>query len=327
MSANVPLKTKFVGLELKNPIVVGACSLTSTPDGIEKLERAGAAAVILKSLFEEQLLSESGLYGNIEALHPENWDYMKSYGTQIRPMDYLRLIQEAKEKVKIPVIASLNCQNRPQWSEFAILLQNAGADALELNIAPWSIEPQPPGWAENLVLGIVKQVREEVKIPLIVKLGPYYSTLPWLIEQLAALGVEGVTLFNRFYHPDIDILQLSWTGGKRLSTAAEFTPKIRWIGQLSGRGLDVAASGGVHSAEELVKALLAGASCVQIVSALYINKFEIISNILKDMELVLQERCWESLDDFQGAFRWDRGQNAEVLSRRQYIRYLTGKDS
>lgn len=324
---NAGLRTKFAGLELKNPLVVGSCSLTSAPDGIKKLERAGAAAVVLKSLFEEQLLSESGLYGNVEALHPENWDYMKSFGTQIRPMDYIHLIQEVKSQVTIPVIASLNCQNRPQWSEFAILLQNAGADALELNIAPWSLEPQPPGWAEQLVLDIARQVRKDVRLPIVVKISHYFSSLPWLIEQLAAAGVQGVVLFNRFYHPDIDVHQIAWTGGKRLSTAAEFVPNLRWIGQLSGRGLDVAASGGVHGAEEVLKALLAGASCVQIVSALYLNKFEILTAILRDMELVMQERCWESLEDFQGAFRWDRGQNAGVLSRRQYIRYLTGKDS
>lgn len=327
MSTDMRLGTKFAGLELKHPIMVGACSLTSTPDGIEKLAKAGASAVVLKSLFEEQLMSESGLYGNIEALHPENWDYMKSFGTQIRPMDYIRLIQESKSRVDIPVIASLNCQNRPQWSEFAILLQNAGADALELNIAPWSNDPQPPGWAENLVLDIVRQVRKDVKLPLIVKLSQYFSSLTWLIEQMAAIGVEGVTLFNRFYHPDIDIHQLSWTGGKRLSTAQEFIAKIRWIGQLSGRGVDVAASGGIHSAEEVLKALLAGASCVQIVSALYLNKFEIISTMLRDIDLIMKERCWESVDDFHAAFRWDRGENAEFLSRRQYIRYLTGKDS
>jgi len=320
------LRTKFAGLELKNPIIIGSCSLTSTPESIQKLEKAGAAAVVLKSLFEEQLMSESGLYGSVEALHPENWDYLKSFGTQIRPLDYIHLIQATKSLVTIPIIASLNCQNRPQWSEFAILLQNAGADALELNIAPWSNQAQAPGWAEQLVLEIVSQVRQDVSLPLIVKLSDNFSSLTWLVEQLTALGVQGVTLFNRFYHPDINIHELKWSTGKRFSTPHEFGPHLKWYSLLSGRGVDVCATGGVHSAEEVIKALLAGASCVQVVSALYINKYETIINILKDIELVLKERCWESIEDFQGAFRWDRGQNVEVLSRRQYIRYLVGKD-
>lgn len=326
MASTADIHTRFVGLELKNPIVVGSCSLTSTPEGIQRLEKAGAAAVVLKSLFEEQLWSESGLYASVEALHPEQWDYLSGFGTQIRPLDYIQLIQQAKSLVRIPVIASLNCQNRPRWSEFSILLQNAGADALELNIAPWSLEPHPPGWAENLILDICRQVRADVKLPLIVKIGPHFSSLPWLVERLADLGIQGITLFNRFYYPDIDIHQLAWSSAKRFSTDSEFSPHLRWIASLAGRGLDVAASGGVHGAAEVMKALLAGASCVQIVSALYLDRVDVISTILRDLDHLMKERCWDSIEDFQAAFRWDRAQNAEYLGRRQYIRYLVGKD-
>ncbi len=322
------LLTHFLGMELKNPIIVGSSALSGSPDGVIKAEKAGAGAVILKSLFEEQLRSESGIYGNVDTLHPENWDYMNGFGMQIRPMDYIMLVESCKRSVKIPVIASINCQEIPHWNEFAILLQNAGADALELNIAPFSMDiSQAPGVAENLILEIVDSVRKHIKIPLILKISQHFSALPWLVDQAGIRGVGAVTLFNRLYRPDIDIHNLTWTSGDRFSSENEFTSILRWIAVLSGRGPQVSVSGGIHSGETMVKALLAGATTVQLASAIYLNSMEIITTILEGAVHYMEERRWESLEDFQAAFRWDRGTNAEFLSRRQYIQNLIGKEN
>lgn len=322
------LKTEYLGLSLENPIIVSSCSLSKTADGVRRIADAGAGAVVLKSLFEEQMdLDTREIEQHIRpSWHTEAYDYVRNMGMQLGPREYLDLIGESKKNVSIPVIASLNCVSQRWWPEYAKKLETAGADAIELNIA---FMPSHPGWdgheIDMLHYQIVEKVKSQVSIPISVKTGPYFSSLSSLIQGLVSRGVRAMVLFNRFYQVDIDIDQMTLAPGYRFSTPEEMTLPLRWIALLSGQiECDFAATTGIHDSAGIIKLLLAGAKAVQICSVLYQKGLEQIKPMRKGIEQWMSDHDLQSIDDFRGRLSHAQTETPELWERLQYIKALVG---
>ena len=322
------LTTTYMGLQLQNPLLVASCSLSKNLEGVKRISAAGAGAIVFKSLFEEQLQIETReLEQHIgHSWHTEAFDYVNNMGMQLGPKEYIVLIEKAKAEVEIPLIASLNCVSPRWWSEYAKKLENAGADALELNISFLPSDPQrDSSEIENLYLEAVTTVQETVKIPIAVKLGPYFTSLAQLGQKLCQKGVSALVLFNRFYQVDIDIDTLGFTTGASFSAPEEMSLPLRWIALLSDRiDCDFAATTGVHDAKGVIKMLLAGATTVQLCSTLYVNGLERIAEILNDLQSWMTEHEFFSIDQFRGKLSREHGEKAELLDRLQYIKALVG---
>ena len=258
------LETTFAGLKLRNPIIVSSSGLTDSATKNQKLYEAGAGAIVLKSLFEEQIMMEADWHGDPN-MYPEGSDYLVGYIRQHKLGEYLTLIKDSKKACNIPIIASINCYQDADWIDFAKQIEEAGADALEINILALQTEKQYTyGTFEQRHIDILRHIKKTVKIPVIMKLGDNLTNPVALIDQLYANGANGIVLFNRFYQPDINIDKMEQTTGNVFSNGSELSHALRWIGIASASvsQLDYAASGGIHTAEGVIKALLAGASAV-----------------------------------------------------------------
>ncbi|MCR4438467.1 MAG: dihydroorotate dehydrogenase-like protein [bacterium] len=322
------LSTKYMGMELANPFIVASCRLTATLDGIQKCADAGAGAVVLKSLFEEQIdvdTSELEVQTWLTG-HAEAFEYVRAMGMAMGPREYVALIEQAKKKVTIPIIASLNCVDGRWWREWARQIALAGADGLELNIAlmPSDVR-RTAADIERHVYAIVEQVREHVSLPLAVKIGPYFTSIPHVAQELARRGAAALVLFNRFYQMDIDAEKLTVVAGNRLSSPDELHLPLRWIAVLAGRvNADLAAATGVHDGKGAVKAILAGATAVQLCSTLYKNGLAQIRRIDEQVTKWLDERGHKTAADIRGLLCQEKSERPEVYERLQYIKALTG---
>jgi dihydroorotate dehydrogenase (fumarate) len=322
------LSTTYMGLTLPNPLIVASCSLVKSPEGVRRCADAGVGAVVLKSLFEEQMKAEMA---NIEKDiwlpgHPEAFEYVSKMGMAIGPREYLQLIKEAKGLVSIPIIASLNCISPKWWADYAKQIEAAGADALELNISAMPSDPNRNSEeVEQLYFRILEEVKARVDIPIAVKIGSHFTSLARVVVELCRRGVSALVLFNRFYQLDIDIEKLELIPGYKLSSPHEMNLPLRWIALLAGRvDCDLAASTGVHDGAGAIKQLLAGATAVQLCSTLYLNGLEQIGHILEDMEIWLQKHGFESLDQMRGMLSQMQSDNPELYERLQYIKTLVG---
>ena len=318
------LNTSYLGLKLKNPIIVGSSTFTGTVDGIVKCAKAGAGAVVLKSLFEEQILSDIKKEEGYTDIYLSNVDadlYMKTFlrGNEIAL--YVNLIRDAKKSVDIPIIASINCADKGEWTSFAKELQNAGADALELNIA---VSPFDKDIAskdiEDEVVSIFNEVKKTVTIPVSVKLGDHFTNIGNLAFRLSMAGAAGLVLFNRFYNPTIDIENMKVVPGSALSVEEENGNTLRWISLLSAQGIpcSLSASTGVHTAEDVVRQILAGASSVQVCSALYRKGVDFVATMLEGMESWMKNHNFNSISDFKG--KCSASADVKVFERLQYLR-------
>lgn len=317
-----------MGLQLKNPIIVSSSSLTNNINSIKSCENSGAAAVVLKSLFEEQIAAEIGEIEKDHSVdsHPEAVDYVRQLGIDLKADSYLELIRQAKNEVEIPVIASLNCISNDRWTEFARSIEQAGADALELNIAlmPRDIYTGAREIEEEVV-NIAASVRKMVKIPVAVKIGPYFTSLPKMAEQLQQAGVDALALFNRFYRPDIDIENIEVISGYRYSAPEEIALSLRWIAILSRQlNIDLAGSTGIFDGAGVIKHLLAGAKAAMICSTLFINGFKQIGIMLDRIRFWMDTHNYQSLDDFRGLLSKKNIQKPAYFERLQYIKALVG---
>jgi len=326
------LGTTYLGLSLRNPIIVGASPLTSSVGGVCRCADAGAGAVVLQSLFEEELSRETAslteALRNEGAWHTEVYEYLAAeIGLRTAPADYLDLIREAKEKAGVPVIASINCVRAEWWQEFAASVEAAGADALELNAAilpTWFNLTGPE--VEARYEEIVRAARSAVRIPLAVKLPETCSSLPDLLRRLSRAGANGFVLFNRFYMPTIDIDKMAIASGCRFSTPEELSPTLRWVALLSGQiEASFAASRGVHSGADVVRCLLAGADAVQAVSAVLRQRPDHIGIMLRDLEQWMHRHGFRCLADFRGRLSQARHPEEDLFSRFQYMKWLSGK--
>ncbi len=327
---SVDLSTKYLGLKLVNPLVVAACPLTESTDNLRRLEAAGVAAAVLPSLFEEQIehdekeisrVYEQGAESFAEALSyfPEMDDY------RVGPETYLRHIEEAKKAVKIPIIASLNGTSRGGWIRYAKLMQDAGADALELNVYFIAADTEMTGQqVESQYLELVAAVKQSVSIPLAVKVGPYFSSPGYMARRLVESGADGLVLFNRFLQPDINLDTLETAPRLALSTPFESLLPLRWIAILRGRvQASLALTSGIHDADGLIKAILAGADVAMIASVLYKKGFAQVGEILQAMQTWMEEREYESVDQMRGSMSQVNCPDAAAFERGNYMKALT----
>ncbi len=319
------LNTTFAGLQLRNPFIISSSGITSSVDRIKKLDQLGAGAVVLKSLFEEQIIHEtSDLLRDTD--YPEAPDYLRGYIREHTLSDYLKLISESRKAVGIPVIASINCVSASQWMDFAVKIAEAGADALELNVyfLPVHKEKEAAHY-ERIYFDLLSGIRERIGIPVIIKLGSSFTNLTYMVNQLYYRKANGVVLFNRFYAPDIDIDDLTMGSADVLSTPSDIRTSLRWIAIISSqiRNIDIAGSTGVHSGEAAVKMLLAGARAVQVCSVLYKNGLDHLSGMITRMESWMKGKNYKTIDDFRGSMSYSGIENPSVYERAQFMKYFS----
>ncbi len=321
----IDLTTKFAGLTLKSPVIVSSSGLTSSIERLKKISAAGAGAVVMKSLFEEQINYEVGNL-SAESDYPEAQDYVRTYARENSLDNYLSLITEAKGIVDIPVIASINCVSANEWIDFAKRIEDSGADALELNIYFLPIDKdKDPREYEKVYLNLVAEVKSKTTLPVIVKLGPGFSNITWIVNQLYMRGAAAVVLFNRFYAPDIDTDDLTFGSAEVLSSPADLRNSLRWIGIVSSQvdQIDLAASTGVHSGMAVVKQILAGADAVQICSVLYRNGIDYIRDMLTEMKKWMEKKGYENPGQFRGKMNYSSLDDPSVYERAQFIKYFS----
>jgi len=323
------LSTTYLGLKLAHPLISGASPLVDDLDMVRRLEDAGVAAITMHSLFEEQLAeAEAATWYHVEAYqeaHSEATSYLpRVHEFALGPDTYLEQLRRIKASVAVPVIASLNGTTGHGWTDYAKQIQQAGADALELNVYMVATEPHINGAAiEQRVIDAARLVRAAVTIPIAVKLSPFYSSVANLATTLDESDVDGLVLFNRFYQPDIDIDVLDVVPRLKLSDPSELLLRVRWLAVLSGRiRASLAASGGVHSATDAVKAIMAGAHAVQLVSTLLQHGPERLANILRDLQRWMAEREYTSVTEMRGSMSLDRCPNPAAFERGNYVRLL-----
>ncbi|MDX2429952.1 MAG: dihydroorotate dehydrogenase-like protein [Bacteroides sp.] len=321
----IDLSTTYGGLKLKSPLIVSSSGLTSSGERIKKMEQAGAGAVVLKSLFEEQIMFEASSM-SAESDYPEAADYVNAYARENSLESYLDMIREAKAAVKIPVIASINCVKSNEWIEFAKKIEQAGADALELNIYFLPIEKDKDSrFYENAYLDLVSSVTKFSSLPVMVKLGHGFTNITWMVNQLYQRGAASVILFNRLYAPDIDTNDLSFTSSEVLSSPADSRFPLRWIGIVSSqvREIDLAASTGVHSGLAAIKQILAGATAVQVCSVLYRNGIDYLRDMTDEMKGWMQKNNYTTPSDFRGKMNYANLKDPSVYERAQFIKYFS----
>ena len=316
------LETTFAGLKLRNPFIVSSSNLTNSAQKNKKWEDAGAGAIVLKSLFEEEIESEAD-YMN-ESAHAEELDYLQAYQRAHRLEEYLNLIKETKSVCTIPIIASINCFRLAEWTEFATQMEKAGADAIELNIMSVIADVDYEyGVFEREHIEIVKKIKEQVKIPVIVKLGKNLTNPLPLINQLYANGASGVVLFNRMVTSDINLKTLSYGRGEVLGSSTDLYESLRWIGLASDRvpKLSYAASGGVSNGEAMIKALLVGASAVEVCSVLYKKGIEAIPEMLQTLEEWMKANNYQQVSDFRGMMNAGKTGGGAAFERTQFFKH------
>jgi len=322
------LETKYMGLSLKNPIIIGSSGLTNSVEKIKELEKHGAAAVVLKSVFEEQILLEANALSTEHMGHTEEGDLLTQYIQQHTLNEYLKLIEETKKVVSIPVIASINCVSNTKWTTFAKKIEESGADALELNIFIMPADYKQKGEdVEKIYFDIINEVKTEINIPVAVKTSHYFSSMANMLFNLSVRHIDGLVLFNRFYKPDIDLKKMEVVSAHIFSNPEEMALPLQWIGILSDHAkCDLAASTGIHDGEALLKCLLVGAKAVQVVSAIYKNGPAHIEVMLDQLTQWMTEHKYNSLTDFIGKLSHDHVKQPAVFERAQFMKYYFGAE-
>lgn len=325
------LSISYLGLKIKSPVIVGSSSLTASVANLKKIESSGAGAVVLKSIFEEEIYNEYESIIREELKHNDpQLGYLDYYDYKIKEdniKDYLRLIKEAKQTIKIPVIASINCVCSYEWSFFAEKIQEAGADALEVNlfILPSDFSKGCED-IEKTYFKLVKKIEENLNIPVSIKISYYFSNLAAFVKRLSNSGIQGIVTFNRFFHPDFDIDNFQIIPSNVLSHPSDLAISLRWTSILSGRlGCDLIASTGIHDGASVIKQLLAGADAVQIVSTLYKNGIEYIEEIIRDIKTWMEKHGFEKIDDFKGKMSQINSPNPAEYERVQFMKYFEEK--
>jgi dihydroorotate dehydrogenase (fumarate) len=326
---SVDLTSTYLGLALRNPVIASPGPVTGDPDQWRRLDDAGVGAIVLPSLFEEEIESESWWVSDLldegRDTAPEASDYLPEFEDySIGPDRFLDLVTRAKETVSVPVIASLNGTSRGGWVKYAARLVEAGADAIELNVYDVITDPSVTGLdVEDRVLDLVRSVRAEVPVPVAVKVGPWFSALANMAMKLAGAGADGLVLFNRLYQPDIDLEVPSVRPRLMLSVPGNVRQSVAWIGILSGQvPLSLAASGGVDSAEDVVKLILAGADATMTTAALLRHGPEHVEKLVSGLETWLDDRGYTSVAQAKGSVSFSKAAEPEAYQRANYYQTL-----
>lgn len=323
------LTTRWLGFDLAHPIVPGAGPLCDDLDGIRRLEDAGAPMLTLRSLFEEQIVGEqlalvhaidsaSDAFAEAGSFLPGARDFV------LGPDEYLEQLRRAKAATRLPIVASLNGTTLGGWLDYAELLEQAGADALELNLYDLATDPErTSAQVEAALCDVVHAVRKRIRLPIAVKLSPFFSSLPHVANRLVKAGADGLVLFNRFYQPDVDPVAQEYRPTLRLSTPGELNLRLRWVAILHGRvGAPLALTGGVHHGSDVVKALQCGASTVQVVSALLAHGVDKLRHLVSELETWMEEHDWQSARSLVGCMSHQHCPDPKQLERANYARLL-----
>jgi dihydroorotate dehydrogenase (fumarate) len=339
------LQTTYLGLKLKNPLIAGSCGLTNSIDGIREIADKGVGAIVVKSIFEEQINVDTEKVikneeGNIKLLtrasdlmigrrvhdYDEAYSYIFDFARRNTLDKYLNFVSKAKKAINIPMIASINCVSNNDWHSFAKKIEETGIDALELNIYIL-----PSDWRrngadnENVYFDIIREIRNYVNLPLSVKIGYYFSALSQSVQKLSQSGVKGIVLFNRPYNTDFDVEKMEVSHGSIYSNESEYNHTLRWISILSGNvDCDLSASTGIHNWEAFVKQLLAGAKTVQIASALYKEGMDVIPAILRGTTDWMKRHGFENTDAFRGKLSKSKLENPAAIERVQFMKLYSG---
>lgn len=321
------LTSSYLGLTLKSPVIVSSSRITSGIENLKLAEESGAGAVVLKSLFEEQIMHQvNELSGDS---YPEAADYIMSYSRSHSVDEYISLIRNAKKNLTIPVIPSINCFSSGSWTEFATKIQDAGADALEINafFLP-SDRKTSSSESEKLYLDLVEKLVPRISVPVVMKLGFRFSNILYLIDQLYMRGVKGVVLFNRFYEPDIDVSRMEVVPATVFSNNGDQRYVLRWVAMASAQGLniDISASTGVSGSDDVVKYLLAGANTVQVCSALYREGIPYLREINNGLSAWMKEHSYRKISDFRGLLNQKNLKNPLVYERTQFMKYFSSME-
>jgi len=324
------LRTSYLGLELKNPIIAGSSGLTGTLEGIITMEKAGAGAVVMKSLFEEEILLEAREQMKEAERNPmiysglsETLDYLDLHIRENNLGKYLELIKEAKSVVSIPLIASINCISTEDWIHFTRKIEEAGADALELNIFLNPADFKSKEF-EQAYFKIIEKVLSTVKIPVSLKISKYFTRLGLSVKALSETGISGVVMFNRFFAPDIDIEKMELAAPQIYSSPELQYETLRWVAILSERvNVNIAASTGIHTGEDVIKMLLAGANAVQVVSSLYKNGPEQIERMLARVDTWMSEQGYDTVEQFRGKISRKYGADPAAFERMQFMKHFS----
>lgn len=322
------LSTSYMGLKLNNPVVIAACSLSGRIDNIRQAEELGAGAMVLKSLFEEQVLHEEGelrdIFDNDAGAGQEADSFFPEIETDAASQ-HLKWIERTRKEVKMPLIGSINAVSPGKWTEYAKRLEETGVDALELNM--YAVESDLETHAESIekrLLDTVNAVRETVSLPLAVKISPFYTSVANVVKKIEEAGASGVVLFNRFFQPEIDPDTERLFQKMSLSTASEMRVPLRWTALLYGRvGLDLIGNTGVQNELDIVKFMLAGSTAVQVAGALYRNKLRYIAKLVSGVSSWMETKDYSNIDDFRGLLsQQNHTGNTAVFERAQYLNFL-----
>lgn len=322
------LSTSYLGLKLKSPLIVSSSRLTSTLEGLKEAEANGAGAVVMKSIFEEQInhyistLSSSSDY-------PEADDYVSFYTKSHSVGEYLNLISSAKKNLKIPVIPSINCYTSKGWTDFARNIADSGADALEINIFYMPLDrKKSSAECEKIYFELIEKLKTIIKIPIVIKIGFRFSNFLYMIDQFYNRGVAGVVMFNRFYEPDIDVNKLEIVPAAVFSNGEERRYVLRSIAMASAQDIkiDISASTGVHTSDDAIRFLLAGADTVQICSVLYKKGLPYLKEMNNKIEEWMTKKNFKSIDEFRGKLNWRNLDKPEILERTQFMKYFASED-
>ena len=325
----VDLTTEYIGMKLKNPVIAGSSGLSGSVNGVIELEKNGAAAVVLKSIFEEEIMLEHDdimREAREEGVNLDQFDYFDFDLKSNRIQKYIDLLTESKQKVSIPVIASINCVFSHEWTSFAKQLQDAGADALELNMffLPSDFE-RTAEEKDRAYFQIIEKIQKEISIPIVLKISHYFSNLGPMIQQLSGTGIAALVLFNRFYSPDFDIDKFKVISSNVFSAPSDLSISLRWVAIMSQRvSCDLAASTGVHDGTALIKQILAGANAVQVVSTLYQNGKGKIGEMLETLEEWMEKKDFNSLNDFRGKMSQAKSNDPAAYERMQFMKHFGG---
>lgn len=323
------LETKYLGLKLKNPLVASASPLSDSLDGMRRLEEAGAAAIVCSSLFEEQIFHEGLMLNHYLSYGSESYSESTSYFPEfndfaVGPEDHLKLIRRAKECIQVPIIASLNGSSNTGWTEWARLAQDAGADAIELNEYHLPTDPQVSSEdVEHRYLEVLHMVKSYVTIPVAVKMSPFFSSIANMCQRLVNQGADGLVLFNRFYQPDLDLENLEVVPRLVLSSSDELRLPLRWTAILYGRiPTDIAITSGVHTAEDAIKCVMAGASVSMIASELLKHGVGRLTEILAGMQTWMEVHEYESISQMRGSMSQLHVADPAAFERANYMKTL-----
>jgi len=320
-------KTKYLGLELKSPIVVGSCGLTADIDKMVQMEKAGAGAVVLKSVFEEQIIYD--IKRNTHMFAPtdnygDSYEYIAAHVADDSLEKHFNMIREAKSKLTIPVIGSINCFSYENWLNYAKRFEEAGCDALELNMAILPYETNlSADDIERTYTQIINTLRKSVSIPISIKVGSYFTDMAKSLQQISWMGIQGVTMFNKSVEVDIDIESESLKNASYLSTHEDMYKTLRWVALMSKKmRCDISASTGVYTADDVVKMLLAGANSVQVVSCLYKNGIDTLKELNAGLQAWMQKKGYDNIDAFRGKLAVQPSDKASIALRTQFMKYF-----